>query len=891
MSDAREPMHQPPNPADLRRAPPGSPECARVRGWLRDYVDGDLAGAGDLARRVEEHVHLCRGCGLELARAEHEVLQLRMLFRGLAGSSQQVDPGEQIDGGRGPRPGFARRVIDRLVRDDTSIGSPAEAGGGADADEAARADRSADDAAVGSQRGAMAARVLVDEVVDDTLRSTLRNAAAGSPLGMLIASMLLLVALGVGVRYFATANDAPAHLARLIVLRADGTFDSSRQPLGGGDILGDSQSLRVVRGGLARLDWHDPSARRQPAATLEVEGGEVRLENGAPMLVNGKLLVETKREVDIPMADGSRLELGVGEYVIAAEIPADMLDNEAMAPGEDPLSVLPGDLRIQVEVRSGAPARIVRVGAAGALVAAGQVGIYRGTAGVAVHATGDPSGALDPGSIRVAAENNAPPQPQVVGHVVDPVGLPSVGAAVYLSTAVQGHKMTFGDVTGVDGRFVMPTSAACDGDFAVVLALPAPALFNLGLAAPQAVPVERHGDAANLVRPIRFEQSTPLHGVVRDQNYQLRTGVQVIPCVVDELFGSVLALPTSIAQTDALGTFHIDQLPARLPAHQSLVLVFSHPALEATVVPVPVRGSVVATPDFGAYIVRQLRTVSVAGLPAGAAVTIYEEVLGLPAGTAAVKRRVNAGSDGIASQCLVGRGALWLRSGSSGNPTVRRLELTGIGPIPRYEPTGPTHACGEQFRSLTSLADSSIDLQSAFRHERFVTAQVANAVAGQALRVADEWGHGLAEAQVFAVEATGPRGAPDPLFLGFTSLVGGLSLAGLSPTASLVVIGPGGEVGQIGNPTGGDQVVQLTLQANGRVLLHPSLRPAGGGNAVVPIRFRVDDGPAVQPAVVRFAGPASGWEVGDLVPGSYFAEVNGVARAIQVPSGGFVVLQ
>jgi len=39
---AREPLHQPPDPADLRRAPPASSECAIVRGRLRDFADGDL---------------------------------------------------------------------------------------------------------------------------------------------------------------------------------------------------------------------------------------------------------------------------------------------------------------------------------------------------------------------------------------------------------------------------------------------------------------------------------------------------------------------------------------------------------------------------------------------------------------------------------------------------------------------------------------------------------------------------------------------------------------------------------------------------------------------------------------------------------------------------------
>ncbi|MGB3966202.1 MAG: hypothetical protein WBO45_05685, partial [Planctomycetota bacterium] len=110
MSEAREPLHrslhQPPNPADLRRVPPTNPDCARVRGWLRDFVDQDLEPVH--AAELEEHVHRCRVCAVELARAEHEVMRLRRLF---------------VGAGTGPTlpPDFAARVVERLVLDETSL--------------------------------------------------------------------------------------------------------------------------------------------------------------------------------------------------------------------------------------------------------------------------------------------------------------------------------------------------------------------------------------------------------------------------------------------------------------------------------------------------------------------------------------------------------------------------------------------------------------------------------------------------------------------------------------------------------------------------------------------------------------------------------------------------
>ena len=57
-------LHQPADPADLRRHPPRDAACTRVRGMVRDYADGDLEDA--LRQAVDLHVHACRDCGVHL---------------------------------------------------------------------------------------------------------------------------------------------------------------------------------------------------------------------------------------------------------------------------------------------------------------------------------------------------------------------------------------------------------------------------------------------------------------------------------------------------------------------------------------------------------------------------------------------------------------------------------------------------------------------------------------------------------------------------------------------------------------------------------------------------------------------------------------------------------
>ncbi|MBZ0151564.1 MAG: zf-HC2 domain-containing protein, partial [Planctomycetes bacterium] len=73
-----------------------------MRGWLRDAADGDLGPAE--TRAVEEHVHVCRACSIELSRAEHEVLRLRQAFRELGAGRIEVSSSTSRCTMRRPRP-------------------------------------------------------------------------------------------------------------------------------------------------------------------------------------------------------------------------------------------------------------------------------------------------------------------------------------------------------------------------------------------------------------------------------------------------------------------------------------------------------------------------------------------------------------------------------------------------------------------------------------------------------------------------------------------------------------------------------------------------------------------------------------------------------------------
>lgn len=873
----RLPLHQPPNPADLDRFPPASPDCARVRGWLRDAADGDLGAAE--ARALEEHVHVCRACSIELSRAEHEVLRLRQAFLQLGAAEPKLPAG------------LGRRIVQRLVLDETSI-LPASTMA------AARAEAEVRLAAEARLRGAEVRR---PEWFARGLARGRGGAFLRSPLAQLGFVLVLLLALGVGFAMLDENGALPERVSRLVVLDADGAFhDGSR--LSPGQNLGENQVLQVRRGGGALVEWSDATEFAQPAARLRLSGeGNVQLHNGVPQLVNGRVEVLTKRPVSLAMGDGSEIVLGIGQYVIEADLRVDG-DFELVRPLDSGLSSRPDDLRVTIEVLQGDTAKVERISGP-AFVQAGQIGLYQGSSALVVRQGGGFVASTDNlEELRQPIAEEPLAAARLSGHVYESTGSPGVGTTVAMSLSVGGQPLSLGQVTGPDGGFSFATGASADNPFAIVLAAPATVRRDLGLITPEARVLTRQALDAQVSLPIVLGKSTPVVGIVHDDLGQAVQGVQVLACVIDELFGNVLCLPTERGFTDDLGRFRIERLPSRLPPGQALVLLLVHAELETAVVAVPERGEELATVVLAPMVARHLQQVSVHQLPPNTSVEIIEEVPGLPPACAAWRRRATTNGQGRIELLSVGYGPMWLRLIGSGPAMVRKLVLDDLGGVPRYAPIfGPWKPLTTVFGPLQAVPDSSTDanvrfeVASSYRYQHFLTGVPPGS--GRALRVLDAFGVGVVAAEVFAVDPAGPRGSAQVRFLGFTSNAGALSIASRTSTEGLTVVCHDGGTAfltpdALNATTSG--TVDATVQRPGRVLLHQSLRPAlTAPYRLVTVEFRREDAslPGMDPVVRRFASDVNAWEIDDVPPGEYGAYIQGVKRPIVVSPDGFVILQ
>lgn len=873
MNSPREPLHQPPNPADLLRMPPESPRCAEIRGLLRDFADGDLEVAH--VREVEEHVSGCRTCAIELARTEHELLRLRAVF----GVIRREDA---RGAGGAVRPGFAKRVVDRLVLDETSMVS---------AEAVERAVAAAGQQQVAPNQGRRMPKA------DQPVASTAWWRSPVAPVvAVLGAAFVFCVLLAVTV--LTVEGSGPQPVARLVVLDAAHTFDVSGRRLGAGSGVGDAQSLRVGRGGEARIDWHDLSSGPQPAATLQVRGeGLVRMEHGGPVLWNGRLEVDTHREVSLPLADGSRVEFGVGEYVVVAEL-AGVQDVDPDRTDGSRLTAAPPDLLVRVEVKSGQPASIVNLHGP-ALVARGQVGVYTTGTPVSVVSGGGGGGLASAGDTLPRTPDNSgglSTEAFVAGHVRERNGLPSAGSIVYCQFASNGSVQGGARVTGLDGGFQVNPDQPCTSDFAVVMAMPAELRRELGVLVPDAVPLVKNGNSAQFAAPLVFDLAAALDGTVLDDLQQLRANVQVLPCVVDELFGSLFLLEAARSQTGVDGHFHIERLPATLPPHQSLVLLMVHPELDLTIVAIPARGGLLANVPLPTISMQRMRTVRLEDLPHNANVEVFEVPDGggtvLPTGSCLRRRVVQTDSSGRVLSFQVGYGTLWARLGSGQPAVVRKLGFENMsGGVPNFEPQGAWRAMASVFRPQQPIAGTDVEISSGYRHQSFQAAPLVAASENATLLVRDSLNRPIAGAQVFAVDPAGTPEFADVRFLGFTNSIGSISLEPVRDDGDLFVIAADGSVVCRAEPQSVVGHLELNLRPVGRVLLHASLRPADGSALVVARFERIDESlPGLNPIAIRFASQATGWEFGDLVPGTYRVQHHGGLHELVVPSGGFVVL-
>tara|TARA_R110002096_G_scaffold296_10_gene1697 strand:+ start:24 stop:2684 length:2661 start_codon:yes stop_codon:yes gene_type:complete len=867
-------MYQPPNSEDMRRTPPTNRGCARVRAKLRDYADGDLTVV-DVAS-VDEHLQDCRVCAVELARAEHEVLRLRRAFEEIQ-AEQDADPRLDL------RSDFAARVVEQLVLTDMV--------------DSVVTDRDAPSSKAASNAAAVVAVASSENSGQESLSAGTtvrrdRELVLASPAGMLVAGLLGLFVLVIGTRLLDWSVGQPVPFVGLVMVSGEG-FGTNRHPLSGGDLIGEAEGVWVRRGGSATTEWHDLSERQQPAATIKLQTGEMQLKGGAPMLVDGTLLLQTNRSVTVPLIDGSRLSLGVGDYLLTA-IPADLDDPGAFSP----VGTVPwGEgARIQVEVLNGEDAKILRNGPKSGVVAVGQVGSYQGSGPIDIYSLPPTAG----GSLGDRPRVLLPPQilASLGGHVMGPNGQPIVGASIAATYIADEQKFDVSQIagTGANGAFSLPTQRSVDKAYGWASAAPSLQRPDLGLVAPDAVSFVIQGDVATLDRPLSVGYAATVHGVILNDQGEPQFGVKVIPLIVDELFATVFALPPFTHRMSGEdGRFQISQLPSYLPRHQRLALLLTDELLETVVVPVPVRGSALTSFEETTHVMRPLRSVGMYGLPSNATVNILEEIPGLPGGAAVVSRAVQTNPAGYVSGVLVGRGRIWMHSGGP-TPRLKELLEPSVGAAVLH-PVGEFVSYAEHLRPLQPLADTRVKLQSTIRHQQIQIEDVPNIVQSQTMRVTDVANNNVPYAQVFAVSKTALAGSPSTRFLGFTGENGVISIGAVAATEDVFVIGPNGGLAWIARPTATGnvaQTVELQLQATGRVLLGETLRPAAANpNRFVKVTFRRDPGEVLDgmtPVAIRFATDGY-WQMDDLPPGQYRAEVLGQEFSVVVPSSGFVTLE
>lgn len=734
-----EPVHQPPNPADLLSHPPATTECARVRGMLRDFVDRDLDA--ERQAEVENHAHTCRQCALALARVEYEVFRLRAGFHG---SWAPIEP----------RPGFARRTLSRLLAETSTDRRVTDRRVTADGDPVAAAALP-----VSARAKSIVAAAVAAEAAAKQAESAATRRRAARSIAFAVSFGVLFCAVAFGL-VWQSATDLEAAVRLSIVSATDAWRQAGvqRRLLTAGDGIEDGGMIVVEPNGAVGMHWHDASiTAHQPAAEIVVEGeGEVHLTGGLVHLTRGSIQVSSQRPMTVLVGDGSRVVLGAGEYHLSAT---------EQSSAFDALAALSSDLAVRVEVLDGEAAMITREGGRGDMVAAGQVGRFTNAfGGIALDNLPSPTAIASARGREQAPPEVPEPAPDLVGLVLDEHGGPVAGSQVTLRyLTADGLRPSPPLLTNAAGRFELPPGSALRGGFAVVEVVP-PGTY-LGFAVPEAVRVAVGGAnaAASYQLPTTQLQAVPstVGQVVDGAGAPLADAV-VVPVLYDEILGLVQPWPSRQATADQHGQFLLHGLPRSLPAHQVLGLLALHPSRDVRFQPIALPGSAAASVPIRVAL-PSLRTVAVRGLPPSASLEIYEELSGLPANAGGIGMRrhvVASTAAGEAAGLRIGAGRLWLRAGSPQAPTLRRITW-GHGSNEPYWVESSSRPYAEVFREpaaamipmLSVSVDEDIRISGEQRLDSYRTLgnstmlQVIAADAGIPVPIPD--------AQVFALT---PRG-------------------------------------------------------------------------------------------------------------------------------------
>ena len=823
--DQKPVAHQPPDSVDLRRHPPRDAVCLHVRGLLRDYADGDLEDA--FRQAVDLHVHRCRECGLALARAEHEVFRLRRA----SGTAFRTPEG------------FSGRTVQRLLVELS----------GARTDEPVRQLATA-------ERGARFAghRYLV-----------------GS---MLLAAAILVAA----TVLFSAYSDVEARSGAMMAKAIGVSWEAGGRigTLGPGQTVPEGATIVVDENGMAELLWRVQAGKRQPGAALRLHGGsKLEVHGDEPRLLRGTADVDVNRPLALDVGEAARLDLAVGVY---------HLDAAEFRSFDDALDGRGGSLRVRLETLQGEGATITRGSQAAVTVGQGQVAVWQGVTPIAVDSVPSETAVVMGlgGATRATPRRIEPPG--LVGYVVErPAARPTPGVSVMLAYGRGGIAWSWTGTTDEHGMFQMPPGMQVDTGFVVAQVLPPPGRSDLGVCPSEIVPVVRSNAGVLLSEPLALDPSPAIGGTVRDEDQRPVVGARVVPCVIDELFGSMQPWVEGAVATDARGWFTLHSLPSRLSPYTRLGLILLHPEVASCCVPVPAPGTLAASQFQFQFTLELLAPVTVQHLPPGQPVEFLEELPGTPAGSAVRVHQVNVDLQGSA-QLRIGAGQVWLKAGQPARQLLRHL--VPVDPSPGNPPTGrilvPEEPVdlGSVLRTLSVVPGSSFQVARSFRGERFAAsapgaARVEPGMLEVSLGAIGELsGRAVPRAELYAVARASDRMRPVARLLGLGDGSGVQAAVLYGTEQTVVAMADDSSLGVIEVDPSRTRVL---LSDPGAALLGETARPRPEApRQVVALRFtpRSDLLRRIGGEFVRFACAAEGWQVNGLPPGDY--EV-----AVMAPSG------
>ncbi|MHC5064130.1 MAG: zf-HC2 domain-containing protein [Planctomycetota bacterium] len=626
---------------DLRRYPPVSGECRRIRALLRDYSDGDLAGF--LRGEVDEHVHGCRDCGLALSRFELEALRLRKAY---AEEQEELAAPEDL----------TQTILGRVR--DLMEGEGRAHGVGSAASSESRGEVDLEDGGEDQSplpddfTSKVMDRVRMEwrpQYVHERVLTFMRQGVFLLPL----AAVLL-----VGVLFWSALLTNPEsepvyRLGTLAATTVELPRGSGESPVGstGADLAAGSQlpsgsTIIVGEAGGASL-------------RLEESGGAVlfraELESDSQLTLAGDYLLLSQGAAhmqgacDVQLADLARIRLfdsGEGKGVSAhlSLTPVQRVD-QALA--------VEAPMRVHLAVEAGV-AEIRRGESVELLVPSGRSAEFDSNSAIYMDRA-------------LTTDLLARTRQSAQGPSRDPIAEAAARWQGNLRSSLTGEGLIGVEVelrsqagemilrTAADGSFEVP-EGFLRGNLAVLRVRWQEGLNGFASYGPEPIDLSRL--QGSRLPAIELSEDRPIQGVVRSRELGPLAGARVLPGVVDDVFQLLDALEECAVTADSEGRFLLQGLPVDLDPHQRLVLIAEHEGHATRAFldldPATNRSSADLQLILEAKAERRLY-----GLDPEQSVEIYESIPGLPARALGETWNLRADSLGAVSLDAAGSGPFW----------------------------------------------------------------------------------------------------------------------------------------------------------------------------------------------------------------------------------------